>query len=226
MHRGNAHRTGEFGYEVPTPVAVSDLGATVRPDGQVRITWRAAGSPEPVLWRVHRAGPFASRPLGTGREMAYNGRTIGESNGTGSLEFVDANVAPGAWYAYVLGMIERPAEAAAVEVLYGPLVVETSLPPAALRIAGNVPNPFNPTTTLRLEVPFRQGGAPLGVELVVFDAQGRPVRSLWRGGLAAGQHLVTWDGRDDAGNPVASGVYIARLTADGQRATSKLTLVR
>ena len=226
MHRGNAHRTGELGYEVPTPVVVSDLGAAVMPQGSVRLSWRADSSSEPVLWRVYRAGPFASRPLGMGRELAYNGKNIGESEGTGSLEFVDANVAPGAWYAYVLGMVEQPDEAGAVEVLYGPLVVETAAPPAALRIAGNVPNPFNPTTTLQLEVPFQQGGGPLGVELVVFDAQGRPVRRLWRGDLSAGHHAVTWDGRDDDGHPVASGVYIARATASGLRATSKLTLVR
>jgi len=86
-----------------------------------------------------------------GRELAYNGKTIRRERRHGFLEFVDANVAPGAWYAYVLGMVEQPDEAGAVEVLYGPLVVETRRrqPPCASQ--ATFPTPFNPTTTLQLE---------------------------------------------------------------------------
>jgi Peptidase family C25/FlgD Ig-like domain len=224
MHRGNANRTGEYGYAVPTPVTVSELRAELTPAGAVRISWRAAGEPIPASWRIHRAGPFATRPLGISTELAYNDSTIGERSGAGSLEYVDPNVEPGAWYAYVLGSV-NPA-AGGTESLYGPLVVEVTPRPARLRIVDNVPNPFNPSTSIRLEVPFREGGSPLGVELVVFDAQGRTVRTLLRSRLAPGQHAIPWDGRDDRGRPVASGVYVARITADGLRAQHKLTLIR
>jgi hypothetical protein len=134
------------------------------------------------------------------------------------------NVEPGAWYAYVLGNVGAAADGS--EVRYGPLTVETTPKTARLRILDNVPNPFNPSTTIRLEVPFREGGSPLGVELIVFDAQGRAVRTLFRGRLTPGRHAIPWDGRDDRGRPVASGVYLARITADGLRAQHKLTLVR
>jgi hypothetical protein len=146
--------------------------------------------------------------------------------GTGSLEFFDANVVPGSWYAYVLGMVEGTSQSGASESFFGPVVIETGSLPRALRIAGNVPNPFNPTTKLQLEVPSRERGSPVRVEVVIFDAKGRPVRTLLRDRMVPGRHAVIWDGRDDAGRPVASGVYVARLAAGGHSAAHKLTLVR
>ncbi|MEW6754943.1 MAG: FlgD immunoglobulin-like domain containing protein, partial [Candidatus Latescibacterota bacterium] len=69
------------------------------------------------------------------------------------------------------------------------------------------PNPFNPHTTLSVEVP----GAAATVDLRIYDTLGRPVRSLLRGWLRSGTHPVVWDGRDDAGGQVAAGVYLCRL---------------
>jgi flagellar hook assembly protein FlgD len=95
-----------------------------------------------------------------------------------------------------------------------------------LRLLGNVPNPFNPLTRIEYEVPAREGGSPVDVELSVFDAQGRLVRTLARGPHAPGRHVVTWDGRDGSGRSVATGIYLARLSAGGARVTHKLTLLR
>ncbi len=93
--------------------------------------------------------------------------------------------------------------------------------PAALTLAGNHPNPFNPATTIEFAVP--QTGE---VELAVFDVAGRRVATLVRGVVTAGHHEVTWQGRDDRGGQVASGVYFCRL-ADGQNLqTRKMLLVK
>jgi flagellar hook assembly protein FlgD len=65
------------------------------------------------------------------------------------------------------------------------------------------------------------------VELVLFDARGRRVRALVAGKYDPGEHTVTWDGTDDQGRPVASGVYFARLAVDGVEAGArKLALVK
>ena len=48
--------------------------------------------------------------------------------------------------------------------------------------------------------------------LYVYDAQGQLVRRLWRGPLAVGAHQLFWDGRDEVGQPVATGVYLYRLS--------------
>lgn len=85
----------------------------------------------------------------------------------------------------------------------------------------NQPNPFNPLTIIRMDVP-RESAA----HLAVYDIQGRLVRILFRGNLPAGRRELRWDGRDDSGRDVAGGIYLFRLDADGRSETRKMTLVR
>lgn len=93
--------------------------------------------------------------------------------------------------------------------------------PAAFALLGAVPNPFNPMTTLRFQLPTEQDA-----RLVVYDVQGRLVRTLWDGVRPAGINEVTWDGRDQRGRAVASGTYFARLSAEGHSSVKSLVLVR
>jgi hypothetical protein len=94
--------------------------------------------------------------------------------------------------------------------------------PSAFALYANVPNPFNPTTVIRYDVP-KNGGE---VSLRIYDAAGRVVKTLVAGTLAAGQRAIAWDGHDDAGRPVASGVYFCRLTASGYASTRKMVLLK
>ena len=63
-------------------------------------------------------------------------------------------------------------------------------------------------------------------DIEVFDARGRHVRTLIDGPLAAGTRRVSWDGHDDAGIAVASGVYVARLQTSGTTHTRRMTLLK
>ena len=83
------------------------------------------------------------------------------------------------------------------------------------------PNPFNPATMLKYHVPT---GARQ-VHLAVFDQRGRQVRDLLAE-ATNGWHEVRWDGRTDLGGRVASGLYFARLTVDGQVTVQKMALVK
>ncbi|MDY0110093.1 MAG: FlgD immunoglobulin-like domain containing protein [Candidatus Krumholzibacteria bacterium] len=84
------------------------------------------------------------------------------------------------------------------------------------------PNPFNPRTTVWLDIP-RSGG----VTLAVHDLRGRLVRTLWAGPMDAGRCPVTWDGMDERGQQAASGVYLVRLvTAGGDQQAVKVTLTK
>lgn len=74
----------------------------------------------------------------------------------------------------------------------------------------NRPNPFNPSTTFRFDLREEER-----VELFLYDSRGRLVRRLADRTYPGGSHEVTWDGRDDAGREVASGVYHYRLRAAG-----------
>jgi DNA-binding beta-propeller fold protein YncE len=95
------------------------------------------------------------------------------------------------------------------------------LPAVATALALSAyPNPFNPQVT----VAWRLDAPATGV-LAVFDAAGRRVRTLASGTFAAGNHDATWDGRDDSGQPLPSGVYLVSLRGDGVAATRKVVLM-
>ena len=92
--------------------------------------------------------------------------------------------------------------------------------PGAL-VLSVAPNPFNPRTRLHFVVP-----EAAATNLAVYDLRGRCVRTLVRESLAAGSHLVTWDGRDHTGCAAAAGVYLARLSSGAYETTARLVLVR
>ncbi|MEW6752840.1 MAG: FlgD immunoglobulin-like domain containing protein [Candidatus Latescibacterota bacterium] len=102
-------------------------------------------------------------------------------------------------------------------------VVEgTAATPAGFRLGAAYPNPFNGQTQIPFEVPAPKGA----VRLQVYDAVGRPVRTLLAGPLDAGRYLVSWDGRDEEGCQVAAGVHLVRLRAGDRVGLSKVALVR
>jgi hypothetical protein len=86
---------------------------------------------------------------------------------------------------------------------------KSGVPALATRIVDNAPNPFNPSTRIKFEL-GREGQ----VMLAVFDVTGRRVKTLHQGHLGAGPHAVVWQGQDDAGRRVASGVYYLRMVTE------------
>jgi hypothetical protein len=94
--------------------------------------------------------------------------------------------------------------------------------PASIELEQNVPNPFNPRTMIRYHVAVP--GEP--VSLRVFDVTGREVITLVDRDAGVGTKAIWWDGRDDKGRAVASGVYFYRLTQGSTRVSRKMLLVR
>ena len=93
--------------------------------------------------------------------------------------------------------------------------------PLATVFFGAVPNPFNPTTSLHFSLPRESH-----VDLKIYDVAGRLVREVVSGSRPAGPNEVRWDGKDSAGQEIASGTYFARLIVDEQIEIKSLTLVR
>ena len=93
--------------------------------------------------------------------------------------------------------------------------------PDAPALHQNFPNPFNPATTIRFDVTSE--GA---VELKVFNVRGQEVRTLVDEARPAGFWYVEWDGLNNNGTPVGSGVYLYRLTAPGISEARKMLIVR
>lgn len=95
---------------------------------------------------------------------------------------------------------------------------------AVLDIAQNYPNPFGGAgTTIPYDLP---GADPQFVSMKIYDARGALVRTLLGERIEPGSRAAFWDGRDNAGQPVASGVYFARLNVMGRVLTRTITLVR
>jgi len=92
----------------------------------------------------------------------------------------------------------------------------------AFGLKQNSPNPFNPITTIRYAVPTGGGD----VTLEVIDVAGRVVRRLVDDYRGEGEHGATWNGRDEQGREVASGVYFYRLTAPKTELTRKMLLLK
>ena len=101
--------------------------------------------------------------------------------------------------------VESPAESAPVRFAVGP----------------NRPNPFNPSTTITYSLPERTE-----VKVSVFDVSGREVRQLLNEVQEAGERSVQWNGVDDAGQALSSGVYYYRVEASGLSATRKMVLIK
>ena len=95
-------------------------------------------------------------------------------------------------------------------------------PPDRWALNDNVPNPFNPATQIRYNVPV--GGGDMSLR--IYDVRGRLIRTLVSGQAIPGERSVTWNGRDDRGQAVASGVYFYRLTANGFAMTRKMALTK
>jgi flagellar hook assembly protein FlgD len=86
----------------------------------------------------------------------------------------------------------------------------------------NTPNPFNPTTVIEFAVP-----EPSEVSLCVYDAKGKLVRTVIDTRVEAPSTLrAPWDGRDDKGKLVPSGVYFYKLVAGDRSATRKMLLLK
>jgi len=117
-----------------------------------------------------------------------------------------------------------------IELTTGPVdhCVETVIPecdklavPETYELSQNWPNPFNASTVISFGLP-----QPGSVRIVVYDVLGRRVRHLVDDYLPAGYHNITWNGLDDHGSPMASGMYFYRLTAGDCVESRKMMLIK
>jgi hypothetical protein len=97
--------------------------------------------------------------------------------------------------------------------------------PKVFSLSQNYPNPFNPSTTIAFDIP-ENTGTMQQVDLTVYDIRGRCVRTLINSDLEPGSHKIHWDGRNDHGQSVSSGIYLYILKAGGERITRKMTVLK
>jgi len=131
-----------------------------------------------------------------------------------STMYRDETAIPGRIYLYRIGAIENDREIYSIDI-------SVSLPPKPLTLHQNYPNPFNPSTAISYFLPV-----DTHVSLSIYDIGGHLIRTLVDGHEPAGTNSIRWDGRNNRGSGVCSGVYYYRLIADRKALTRKLVLMR
>ena len=201
------------------PVA---LEGAVDPDGDpITITITGITQNEPLTRTFDGAG--------VGTAVAHLRATRAGTSPAGRAYRVDFTAADGRGgesVGYVLVCVLHDARPAASHSADGFLWDSTGgLGPLA-KVTGTLnttqyPNPFNPAITIRFDLVHAEL-----VQLVVYDARGRVVRRLLEAQQPAGTHAVRWDGLDDQGQSLPSGVYVYRLTTDSAEAGDRLLLLK
>lgn len=224
-------RDGRIKPEISAPGQMigSTLSNDARPNGQYSI-WKSsvAGAPNAYILRDDRhaigngtsfasplvAGGIAlllqSNPnldaaqirkalTSTARADAFTGTVPNDRWGYGKVDFLAA-------LNYVTSVDEKDDAQAA---------------PQAFALLPNHPNPFNPVTQIAYELP-----RAAHVDIAVFDMLGRKVRTLVSTSMPAGRHETSWDGRNEQGLALSSGVYLYKMQAGNFITARKLVLAR
>lgn len=194
--------------------------------------WKLYGAPSnltitsgaysnPVLnWNANTSNNFT-----TGYKVYRNGGLIGTITNKNTKTFTDYDVAMGSGVpltytvkAYYATNLTNPSNAVTIN---GSFMKAESQNPLTFTLIGNNPNPFNPTTRIQYEIPFEDY-----VQLTIYDILGREVKTLISYSQTAGLHEVLWDGTDNLGRRVSSGVYVYKLESGSYVQTKKMLLLK
>lgn len=200
----------------PLPVQLARFEGTVLGGNNVRLSWKTLGEISSYGFEVERASEgsrmFTVIP---GSFVAGHGTTMSPHE----YAFTDSGVIAGVWY-YRLRQIDLDG----TDRDYDPIRVSVDAVasasigrvPAAFALYQNFPNPFNPATVIRFELPVSTV-----VHLSVYDVLGREVATLLNATASAGPHEVTFDATG-----LASGTYIYRMQAAGFVDTKRFAVIR
>ncbi len=172
-----------------------------------------------------RKGTLTSREVATARRLTpgprwirLTGEPIAVENG--EAEYIDRTARPGGLYSYRFALVLEGGE-----TVYSPAAIAAAPGEQRGAVRDPVltvrPNPMNPATTIRFTLP-----ASGPVRLDAFAANGRRVARILHTPSANGDVRIDWDGRDDGGRDLPSGIYFLRLEGTGFTATSRLVIIR
>jgi len=191
----------EVGPSSGGEVITATFGTTPSPDGAL-IYWgdfsEVGLSGETTVYREDFAGQYVPIKSGLPQKSSYT----------------DKDVEPGVLYSYMLGIDDH-----GEDIMIGPIKVGSV--PKFVDLMQNYPNPFRSETIIRYNLP-KNGH----VSLRIYDVAGRLVRTLVDRDEIAGYGSVSFDGRNQSGSRLASGIYYYRLTTPQRTMTQKMVIVR
>lgn len=189
----------------PVPVAITSFNAFPTSGGVKLSASFLSTLSDAKFVNVYRAD---------GREAEFSTLATLNAPSNGKFSYIDETAVAGGSYRYKIGVIEGDNE-------YMSPMADIRLPGAKITLSQNVPNPFNPQTSIRFTLPQNER-----VALAIYNANGQLVKTLVSGEKARGTYDITWDGHDSKGNSVSSGVYFYRLNAGKFSETKKMVLLK
>lgn len=136
--------------------------------------------------------------------------------------FVDLGIPAEELTYYVTALYEDGLESApSIEIVINPVSGENPDVPLATSLLGNIPNPFNPIT--KINFALKQDAK---VTLGVYNVKGQLVKELVNEKLSTGLHNIVWEGDDESGNKVSSGIYFYRMESDDYAKTKKMIMLK
>jgi hypothetical protein len=207
----------------PLPVELSHFTCQMKQD-RIDLVWRTESEIENVGFIILRAnnfeGPFreiASYQYHDGLKGHFN------TNMANEYSYTDSDILSDLTYWYILIDVDING----VQEAHGPINAfpTSDIVAGSMELAPAFPNPFNPSTTIRVKVADNLAGSAHG-EISIFNSLGQKVKTIFRGKLTAGNHDFTWNGVSDSGIPVAGGMYFVVLESEQMKTAQKLILLK
>ena len=219
-HEDNGLDAGDYSYYITAlyddnfeslPSNVVDITVTLDPP--VNLTAQAQ-QPDIILnWDA----PSFLRSL-TGYRVYRDGESIVDVTET---TYTDVNLPLGTYTYFITGLYNQYESAPSNEITIELTNSDDPLIPTNTALIGNYPNPFNPET--KIEFSLLETG---NVDVVIYNIKGEKVKKLVDGKMTAGFHSAVWNGKDDYGKKVASGIYLYRFKTAEIDQTKKMMLIK
>lgn len=203
-------------WDVPVPAELASFAGQVTSDKDVLLQWSVVSQSNNLGWEVYRSTDRVRfEKVG---EMVLGAGTTDELM---NYSFTDSGYPAANTLYYYLKQIDlsgHTSRSSMIEVVLTPVQVL----PTANELHQNFPNPFNPETTISFDLK-----SATVVELSIYDMAGQHIRTLAGGqALSAGSYSYLWDGLDDSGAKVGSGVYLYHLKSGEFTSVKKMALLK
>jgi len=199
-----------FGFDIGYPYQMMSFQSIKR--GDLTSTWQFIDAHENIPG-VLTIGGFESDPDDTGKngviiELLF--KTINSDVNTGDI-----------WLFNLRDDVQTSLISnAKVSVSNSSIIGGTTIP-TEYRLGQNYPNPFNPETEIRYDIPEQTN-----VSIRIFNSMGRTIRTIVNKNQQAGSYIIRWDGKDEMGIPVSSGIYFYQMTTNQYNQIMKMILIK
>ena len=201
------------------PVDLTSFSVS-RIDNKNILSWTVQSELENAGFNIYRAKTFTFEQPHDSLFIKINGKFIA-GRGNASTEkpytFEDNVDQSGKSVWYILEDISLNGES----TKHGPIKLTENILPEKFILNQNYPNPFNPTTNIPFSVSQKSY-----VKLTIFDSKGKQIKLLLNKSMEQGEHLILWDGLDNWGKRVASGVYFYQINTNGFKKTKKMVFLK